>query len=105
MDNADLEQQFHLEMLRSYEAQCQVMRAPTRLRIMIGNYEGLGAAVRLLESPTVGDGFITLAELGKLCLSVEALVLKEPWHTLFTEHQLAVARSRLDGWGSSGKSC
>ena len=101
MDNTDLEHRFHLEMLRNYEAQRRVMRDPTRLRIMIGTYEGLGAAVRLLENPTVGDGFITLAELGKLCLSVEALVIKEPWHTLFTEDQLAVARSRLDGWGSS----
>ena len=101
MGNMDLEYQFHLEMLRAYEAQCQVMRPPTRLRVMIGTFEGLGAALKLLESPTVGDGFITLAELGKLCLSVEALVLKEPWHTLFTEDQLAVARSRLEGWESS----
>ena len=100
MDNTDLERQFHLEMLRTYEAQRQVMRDPTRLRGMIGRFEGLEAAMRLLENPTVGDGFITLAELGKLCLSVEALVLKEPWHTLFTEDQLEVARSRLDGWGS-----
>ena len=73
-----------------------MIRRPIRLRSMIQNRGGLGAAKSLLQDPTkLSEGFIKLFEVGRLDLSVESLVLKEPWITLFTYDELAVARSRL----------
>ena len=92
----NLEEQFHAEMLRLYEKQCEVIRRPIRLRSMIHNMEGLGAARALLQDPTkFSDGFIELLAACRLDLSVEALVLKEPWCTLFCDDELDVARGRL----------
>ena len=101
MSTGNLEEMFDSEMWRLYEKQRQVMRDPIRFRGMLVNRAGLATAIQMLDSPTPGDGFMVLFEKGESNLSVEALVLKEPWHTLFTEGQLAVARSRLEGWGSS----
>ena len=96
MTSVHLEDMFHAKMLQLYDEQRQVMRAPVRFLNMVQNNGGLEAARRLLASPSVGDGFVALWEVGRLDLSVEALVLQEPWRTLFTEEVLAVARERLE---------
>lgn len=96
MGSGNLEEMFDSEMLRLYEKQRQVMRDPIRFRGMLGNLGGLATAVQMLESPTPGDGFVVLWEKGRPDLSVEALILKEPWCNLFTDELLAVARSRLE---------
>ena len=95
MSTENLEEMFHLEMERLYEEQRQVMRDPIRFRGMLMNLGGLATAIQMLDSPTPGDGFVVLWEKGRPDLSVEALALKEPWCSLFTDGQLAVARSRL----------
>ena len=95
MSVACLEEKFDGEMFRLYEKQCEVIRRPLRFRSMLGNFGGLGTANRLLDSRTPGDGFAELWEACRSDLSVEALVLKEPWCSLFTDEQLTVARSRL----------
>jgi hypothetical protein len=96
MTSVHLEDMFHAKMLQLYDEQRQVMRAPVRFLNMVQNNGGLEAARRLLASPSAGDGFVALWEVGRLDLSVEALVLQEPWRTLFTEEVLAVARERLE---------
>lgn len=95
MNTENLKELFHSEMERLYEKQCQVIRDPIRFRGMLVNLGGLATALQMLDRPTPGDGFVRLLEKDKLDLSVEALVLEEPWCYLFTEEQLAVARSRL----------
>ena len=95
MGTDNLEDMFDSEMWRLYEKQRQVMRDPIRFRGMLVNRGGLATAIQMLESPTPGDGFMVLWEKGKSHLSVEALVLEEPWCNLFTDEQLTVARSRL----------
>ena len=96
MGTDNLEEMFDSEMWRLYEKQRQVMRDPIRFRGMLVNRGGLATAMQMLDSPTPGDGFIRLSERDRLDRSVEALVLKEPWCCLFTDEQLAVARSRLE---------
>jgi len=64
---------------------------------MLGEYGGKGTADKLLATSKPSAGFTELFLRGKqnLKLSVEYLVLREPWRTLFTEEQLAIARKRL----------
>ena len=96
MTSARLEEMFYAKMLQLYDEQRRVMRAPVRFLNMVQNHGVLEAARRLLASSSVGDGFVALWEVGRLDLSVEALVLQEPWRALFTEEELAVARQRLE---------
>ncbi len=73
---------------------------PTRFKKMVQDYGGKEAADRLLASSEtpVGLGKLFVHANGDyeaLKISMEYLVLSDPWKTLFTEEQLAVARKRL----------
>ena len=96
MDSKNLEERFDAAMFLLYERQCEVIRRPLRFRGMLGNFGGLGTAIRLLDNPMPGDGFVELWEAGRPDLSMEAFILEEPWRSLFTDEQLAVAQSRLE---------
>lgn len=73
---------------------------PGRFQQMILDKGGLRTAQDLLgSSKASADGFTTLWELGRLDLSMEALVLRERWATLFTEAERAEARRRLREMG------
>ncbi|WP_017585964.1 GmrSD restriction endonuclease domain-containing protein [Nocardiopsis ganjiahuensis] len=66
---------------------------------MISELGPLGTARKLLNSPAVSDGFANLWERGRLDLTVEALVLRSEFAPLFTEEELARARTRLEQFG------
>jgi hypothetical protein len=68
---------------------------------MLDKYRGLGTAQRLLrQTEQLHDGFVKLAyECHRPDLTVEWLVLMEPWRQLFTQDQLAEARRRLENIG------
>jgi hypothetical protein len=94
-----LEDQFHAAMLHIYELASQLnppYRAPRFLQL-VRTIGGKAAADQLLATPNPSSGFTELFMRGKenLALSVEYLVLKDPWRSLFSEEQLAVARKRL----------
>ena len=63
------------------------------------NERGGLATARALLSGTPSDGFTKLWELGRLDLAVEALVIREQWHSMFSSTELAVARRRLTDAG------
>lgn len=69
----------------------------TRLKQMVNTHGGKAAADRILANPKIGDGFTNLFMSGKenLNLSIEYLVLQEPWKQLFTAEQLQIAEKRL----------
>ncbi len=94
-----LEEKFHGAMLHIYECAAQ-LRPPyraTRFLQMVQGNGGKGAADQLLASASPSAGFTELFLRGRenLKLSVEYLVLQEPWSELFSEEQLAVAHKRL----------
>ena len=93
-----LEQQFHDAMLHIYEAAKQ-LKPPyhaTRFLRLVNERRGKQAADYLLATAEVSEGFTELFLRGRrLDLSVEYLVLSEPWHQLFSPEQLEVARERL----------
>lgn len=94
-----IEREFHAEMLKIYErARDEVDYVANRFLHMVGDKGGLEAAKALLESPEVSTGFTELFMRGeRLDLTVEYLVLQDPWNQLFEEDHLAEARRRLQG--------
>lgn len=56
---------------------------------------GVEAARSLILKDGGTDGFAKLWELGRLDLSVEALVLKDEYKELFTDHEREACRYRL----------
>lgn len=97
--SSHLEERFHTAMLHIYESAARLSppyRA-TRFLQMVQGSGGKAAADQLLASANPSAGFTELFLRGReqLKLSVEYLVLQEPWQALFSEEQLAVAIKRL----------
>lgn len=49
------------------------------------------------DKPT--NGFLKLVDYGRLDISLEALVLRRPWNSLFSNSELEFAHSRLERYG------
>lgn len=97
--NQNLIDEFHQEMQAIYDSALK-LKPPYRATYflqMLGQHGGKGTADRLLTTTKPSAGFTELFLRGKenLRLSVEYLVLREPWRNLFTAEQLAIARKRL----------
>lgn len=94
----ELERNFHQAMLGIYEA-ARRLKPPynaTRFLQMVNELGGKTAADTLLATSEPSDGFTELYLRGKhLELSVEYLVLRNPWRSMFEQGQLAEARKRL----------
>lgn len=52
-----------------------------------------------INKDDVSEGFTALWERGRLDLTVEAVVLTDPWRTLFSDSELETARKRLQDLG------
>jgi hypothetical protein len=101
-DNRDskLEVAFHQEMLGIYEsAKDRCSYTASRFVQMVRERGGIQAAKGLLHSSHYPEGLTTLWECGCLDISMEALVLKEPWRQFFSDEELAVAEKRLHDLG------
>ena len=59
-------------------------------------------AHKLLAAPAMSDGFAALWERGRMDLTVEAVVVEPALSELFSEHELQVARRRLEQFGYVG---
>ena len=54
----------------------------------------------LINSPAESEGYNTLLELGRLDLTVEALIFdKTEYHTLFTKDELLKIKKRFQNYG------
>jgi len=95
-DVPPLQRQFHAAMIRLCDQARSRAKFPLHgLRAMINAKGGLMAAQRLLAEPRVSDTFAELARRGHLGLTVETLVLRPEFATLFNDEEKAVARNRL----------
>ena len=91
-----LEDQFHDAMISIYKrAKSECNYNATRFLQMVNELGGLRAARSLLHAPGLSEGFTALWERKRLDLTMEALILKQPWKALFSEEELGVARKRL----------
>jgi hypothetical protein len=94
---SDLEQQFDQAMLSIYlRAKSEAKYNATIFFQMLSDRRGLQTAKYLINSEKPSLGYTRLHELGRLDLTVEAMVVEDNrWHTLFTQDELAKARKRL----------
>jgi hypothetical protein len=74
---------------------------PTYFQRMLSDHGSVGTAKRLLAAHAVSDGFTTLWQLGRLDLSVEAIVLRQKFRALFTTAELRTAEERLAAYGAT----
>jgi hypothetical protein len=97
---ADLEKQFHKQMLGVYRAalvRCNYRAI--RFLQMVHERGGVQAARDLLHTEHYPEGLTALWECNCLDISMEALIRKDPWRQLFTDQELAVAEKRLKDLG------
>ena len=91
---------FGKAMLSVYErAKAEAGYTPSFFLGMLSELGPLGTARKLLHAPAVSDGFSNLWERGRLDLTVEALVLRPEFSSLFTDEELDRARNRLEQFG------
>jgi hypothetical protein len=104
MEN-DLKTRFHAAMLELYKREKEEChRNAPRFFEMVNGQGGYNAAVSLLRTKEYPKGLTDLWKLGRLDISVEALVLKDEWSALFLEEDKATARKRLKELGYFGDS-
>jgi len=91
VDPVQLKRDFDDEMLKIYtRARDECGYHATRFRQMLVEHRGVETARRLL--PTMSDGYAELWRRKRLDLTVEALILREPWRALFSPMEQEVAR-------------
>jgi hypothetical protein len=69
---------------------------------MLSEHGPMGTARRLLASDTVSDGFVALWERGRMDLTVENVVLRPEFESLFSDDDREFARRRLAEYGYVG---
>ena len=95
-----LEREFDVAMEGVYQrAWIEVDYNAARFLEMLNDHRGLETARRLLNAPHVSDGYTALWERHRLDLTVEALILQDKWHPLFSDHEREIARKRLADYG------
>ena len=99
MVTTELTRRFNNAMLGIYDAARNLRPSytPADFRKLVIERGGKGAAVHLLGTDNPSAGFTELLLRGRenLKLSVEYLVLEDPWRELFEPDQLRVAERRL----------
>lgn len=94
-----IERDFH-DAMRSIAEQSEAAGyRPSVFLQMLSRLGGLETAKRLINSPGVSDGYTRLWQMGRLELSVEAVVHENTrWHELFTAEEHKVCRKRLSDY-------
>lgn len=99
MTDQALERRFAKEMHMIYtRAVSECDYRPSYFLQML-NDRGAIATAHALLSGQPSDGFAKLWQLGRLDLTVEALVIRDDWQSMFSGAELAVARKRLTDAG------
>ena len=91
----NLEAAFNSEMKNIYKKAAVHKIYFRRLNMMIVNHGGLKAAKKLVVKKGISKGFQRLLEIDKMELSVEYLVAKNEFRSLFTEKELESAKIKL----------
>lgn len=98
-----IELAFHSAMLGIYKrAKSEAGYNATRFLSMVTESGGLETARTLLHKSNVSEGYAMLWELGRLDLTVEALMLEPEWCNLFTDAERAIAIRRLRQYEYAG---
>jgi hypothetical protein len=92
----NLEGEFDSAMMGVYwRALTECDYKATRFLQMLHQHRGLETARKLLHGTNVSEGYVAPWERHRLDLTVEALILHQEWHGLFSEEEREIARARL----------
>ncbi len=91
----DLEKAFDQEMRDSYYQAARLGYRSTYFLRVVQEHGGLETAHRLLGTDAPSEGLARMWELGRLDMSLEAIVLKPEYRPLFDEEERRIARERL----------
>jgi hypothetical protein len=95
-----LEIDFHKDMLGIYRtAKEECGYNAVRFLQMVSNEGGLQTARKLLATAEPSEGFTELWINHRLDLTMENLVLKLKYRSLFTDQEIEIARERLTSYG------
>lgn len=94
-----LEAEFLEAMLEVYRSVATITAPPTRFLNMLDQYGAVNTAKSLLIRDELQETFVVLSRLGRLDVTVEAVVLKAKYRDLFTDAELQKARCRLESCG------
>lgn len=95
----ELEMQFHKDMLSIYENARKIGYNATRFKQMVANEGGYNVAKKFINNNNPSEGFTSLWELGRLDLTVESLVLRDEYKSLFTALERDIVQDRLEEYG------
>ena len=96
----DIERRFGEAMFAIYREAREIGYTPSIFFRMLNEMGALQTARQLINSSQPSDGYTRLWELGRLDLSVEAVVHDNAeWHELFTQDELQRCEKRLAGYG------
>ena len=97
-----LEIEFHKDMIDIYrKAKEECGYNATRFLQMVSNEGGLKTARKLLATAEPSDGFTELWRNHRLDLTMENLIIKQKYRSLFTEQEIEIAQERLASYGFS----
>lgn len=96
MNTEQLKKLFHQDMIELYKKIIKIVKyKPTRLMDYINRYGGYEAAVKYISTESNVQDFAVLWEKEHLDLSVEALITKEEYRSLFSEEILDFCDRKL----------
>ena len=91
-----LERDFEIEMYRIYKEAFDKCKYRAQIfHNMLQEYGGLVTAKKLLSQHGLQHGFEKLAQSGYPYITMESLVLRDPWRHLFTTKEKEIAVTRL----------
>ncbi len=94
-----LEAQFASVVQRAVRTCVALGYRPTYFLQMLDEHGPIDTARRLATATATSDGFTRLWELGRLDLTVEALMVRPEFEALFSEAELTAALRRLADYG------
>lgn len=95
-----LENNFEIALLKAVQICINLYGYhPTYFLRMLENYGPVSTATQLATASKFHEGFTKLWELGRLDLTVEAIMLRDPHRILFPEEVLKKALLRLKALG------
>ncbi|MBU3159510.1 hypothetical protein KPL37_07040 [Clostridium frigoris] len=93
----DLERKFNKDMTNIYrKADKECGYRATRFLQILSEKGGIITAKELVSKEGGTEGFLKLWQLGRLDLSIEALLLTDEYKVLFTKEELKLSKERLE---------
>jgi hypothetical protein len=97
-----LEEKLRAEMLAACRETVKLGYVPTHYLRMITDLGPVETARRLVTSGELHTSFRKLAKLGKLDLTIEAIMTRPEFASLFKPAEIAAAQWRLNAVGGAG---